>query len=58
MLEKDISILENLKIELTQKLSSGGLPFDEIADISKKLEDTANDLEEKELRWLELSDLG
>jgi ATP-binding cassette subfamily F protein uup len=58
MLEKDISILENLKIELTKKLSSGGLPFDEIADISKKLEDTVNDLEEKELRWLELSDLG
>ncbi|MCP9763676.1 ABC-F family ATP-binding cassette domain-containing protein [Lacihabitans soyangensis] len=57
-LEKEISVLENLKIELTEKLSSSNLPFDEIADISKKLEDTVNDLEEKELRWLELSELG
>lgn len=57
-LEKEISVLENLKIELTEKLSSSSLPFDEIADISKKLEDTVNDLEEKELRWLELSEMG
>ncbi|MCP9757462.1 ABC transporter ATP-binding protein [Lacihabitans sp. CCS-44] len=57
-LEKEISVLENLKIELTEKLSLGSLPFDEIADISKKLEDTVNDLEEKELRWLELSEMG
>jgi ABC transport system ATP-binding/permease protein len=57
-LEKEIQVLEKLKIELTEKLSSGNLSFDEIADISKKLEDTVNDLEEKELRWLELSELG
>lgn len=57
-LEKEIQVLEKLKIELTEKLSSGNLPFDEIADISNKLEDTVNDLEEKELRWLELSELG
>ena len=57
-LEKEIQVLEKLKIELTEKLSSGSLPFDEIADISNKLEDTVNDLEEKELRWLELSELG
>ncbi|MCF8325153.1 MAG: ABC-F family ATP-binding cassette domain-containing protein [Leadbetterella sp.] len=58
ILEKEIGVLENLKIELTEKLSSGNLSFDEIADISKKLEDAVNELEEKELRWLELSELG
>ncbi len=57
-LEKDIQTLEKTKNVLTEKLSSGNLPFDEIADISKKLEDTVNDLEEKELRWLELSEMG
>lgn len=57
-LEKDIQTLEKTKNNLTEKLSSGTLSFDEIADISKRLEDTVNDLEEKELRWLELSDLG
>lgn len=57
-LEKDLQILEKQKVELTEKLSSGTLSFDEIADISKKLEDTVNELEEKELRWLELSEMG
>ncbi|MBP6620601.1 MAG: ABC-F family ATP-binding cassette domain-containing protein [Leadbetterella sp.] len=57
-LEKDIQTLEKTKIDLTEKLSSGTLSFDEIADISKRLEDTVNDLEEKELRWLELSEMG
>ena len=56
-LEKDLQILEKQKVELTEKLSSGTLSFDEIADISKKLEDTVNELEEKELRWLELSEM-
>jgi ATP-binding cassette subfamily F protein uup len=57
-LEKEIEILEKTKIDLTEKLSSGSLPFDEIAEMSKKLEETVEKLEEKELRWLELSDLG
>ncbi|MCP9767353.1 ABC transporter ATP-binding protein [Lacihabitans sp. LS3-19] len=56
-LEKEIEILEKTKIDLTEKLSSGSLPFDEIAEISKKLEETVENLEEKELRWLELSEM-
>jgi len=55
-LEKDLPELEKTKAELTEKLSSGSLTFDQIAEISKKLEDTVNSLEEKELRWLELSE--
>jgi len=55
-LEKEIPKLESIKADFTEKLSSGTLTFDEIAEISKKLEDTVNALEEKELRWLELSE--
>lgn len=57
-LEKEMQILEKIKNELSEKLSSGNLAFDAIAEISKKLEDTVNDLEEKELRWLDLSEMS
>jgi len=55
-LEKEVAELEVKKVKLTEQLSSGDTAFDEIADISKKLEDIIADLEMKELRWLELSE--
>lgn len=55
-LEKDIPKLEAEKGELSGKLSGGITDFDEISRISARLEEVVAELEEKELRWLELSE--
>jgi ABC transport system ATP-binding/permease protein len=57
-LEKEIAKLETQKAILTEKLSSGIEDFDVLATVSKELELIIEQLETKELRWLELSDLG
>jgi ABC transport system ATP-binding/permease protein len=57
-IEKEMAVLEKTKTELTEKLSGGSINFDEIADISKKLEKTVETLEYMELRWLELSEFA
>jgi hypothetical protein len=40
---------------LIEKLNAGSENFQELANWSKAIEDIKNTLEEKELRWLELS---
>lgn len=57
-IEKTMPKLEAEKAELSGKLSSGTQDFDEIAKISARLEEVVAELEEKELRWLELSEFG
>ena len=56
-LEKDMPELEKEKQSLTLEMSTGTLPFDAIQKISDRLIVLTNQLEEKELRWLELSEL-
>lgn len=58
MLEKEIPQLEEEKNKLTEKLSSSSLSFDEIQEISNKLENLIQSLDCKESRWLELSELN
>lgn len=58
MLEKEIPQLEEEKNKLTEQLSSSSLSFDEIQEISNKLENLIQSLDYKESRWLELSDLN
>jgi ATP-binding cassette subfamily F protein uup len=55
-LEKEIPELEKEKQSLTDELSTGTLAFDAIQKISDRLIAITNSLEEKELRWLELSE--
>ena len=55
-LEKRIPELEQEKEELTEKLSGGIENFEEIARISARLEEIIANLDEMELRWLELSE--
>ncbi len=55
-LERDIPKLEAEKSELSEKLSGGTGDFEEISRISARLEEVVAELEEKELRWLELSE--
>jgi ATP-binding cassette subfamily F protein uup len=56
-LEKDMPELEKEKQSLTLEMSTGTLAFDAIQKISDRLIVITNQLEEKELRWLELSEL-
>ncbi len=56
-LEKDIERLEAEKAELESALSSGTISVDEITTISKRLPLLNDELDEKSMRWLELSDL-
>jgi ATP-binding cassette subfamily F protein uup len=54
-LEKEMAKLEAEKETLIEKLNAGSENFQELANWSKAIEDIKNKLEEKELRWLELS---
>ena len=58
ILEKEISQLEQEKNVVTEKLNSGQLPFDELQKLSNRIGEITNALDEKEMRWLELSELN
>lgn len=52
----EIAALEVKKAALVEKLNAGG-NFDELQKWSKEIEDITDALDEKELRWLELSEI-
>ncbi|HEX2607584.1 MAG TPA: ATP-binding cassette domain-containing protein, partial [Flavisolibacter sp.] len=56
-LEKDIRALENERKEIYDKLSSDTLPFDQLQKLTERITVIANLIDEKELRWLELSEV-
>ena len=55
-LEKDLESLAAEKADLEAKLSSGTLPFDQLQAASERVGQLINLIDEKELRWLELSE--
>ena len=55
-LEKEIEGLEVEKEELSVKLSSGKLSPDELIEKSNRIGELINLIDEKTLRWLELSE--
>ena len=55
-LGKDIQQLTVNKAALTEKLNSEGLPFETLQQTALVLEQTMQELDQKELRWLELSE--
>jgi len=57
-LEKEIPLLEQQKSELENLLNSGNLSHEELYDKSLELDKIKTELDEKEFRWLELSELG
>lgn len=57
-LEKDIAALEDKKTKLTESLSAPGQSHEELANTARAIEEITEQLEEKELRWLELSELA
>jgi len=56
-LESEIASLEEKKQTLENELNSGELKHDELFAKSHELEQVRNSIDEKELRWLELSEL-
>lgn len=56
-LETEIPELENKKEELEKLMNSGSLPHDELYEKSQELDKIKTLLDEKEFRWLELSEL-
>ncbi len=55
-LETEIEKLENQKAVLIEKLNSGTGDHEELTSWSKEIEDITATIEEKEMRWLELSE--
>ena len=56
-LGKDIAKLEQEQKEIEEALCSGTLSIDELTEKSKRLPEIKDALEEKEMRWLELSEI-
>ena len=56
-LEKDIAALEEEKKQLEADLCSGTLSVDELTEKSKRLPALNDELDEKTMRWLELSEI-
>ena len=57
-LEKDIATLEAEKKQIEAALCGGTTSVDEITTMSKRLPILTEELEEKEMRWLELSEFA
>ena len=56
-LEKEIATLEAEQQAIEEALCSGTLSIDELTEKSKRLPFVKEELEEKEMRWLELSEI-
>ena len=55
-LEKDMPVLIQERDQLNEKIASGALPYDELEKLLKRIAEVTEILEQKELRWLELSE--
>lgn len=57
-LESKINKLENRKAEITDKFNDTQLSMEDIGKLSKELQEVNDELEEKEMRWMELAELA
>jgi ATP-binding cassette subfamily F protein uup len=55
-LQQEIAALEKERADITEKMNSGNRPFEELQQMSVRIIDIATLLDEKEMRWLELSE--
>ncbi len=55
-IEKELPLLESEKKEIELKLSSGANTYEEIQKLSERMIQLIHQIEEKEFRWLELSE--
>jgi ATP-binding cassette subfamily F protein uup len=57
LLQKEMEDLNTEKEKITAQLNDGTLPFDELQKLSNRIGELSDLLDEKEMRWLELSEL-
>ena len=57
-LEKQIFLLEERKREITEQFNSSSLSAEKITGLSKELSALNQELEEKEMRWMELAEMA
>ena len=55
-IEGELEILEKERNTLYQRLA-GGLPYEEIQVVTNRLTDLTDQINQKELRWLQLTEL-
>jgi ATP-binding cassette subfamily F protein uup len=55
-LEKEMPALQKEKITLEEKMNVGNLPYEELQKASERVNEIIKLLDEKEMRWLELSE--
>jgi ATP-binding cassette subfamily F protein uup len=56
-LEKELPLLEEEKRNITEQMSTGGLGFEQLQQLSERMIALTQEMEEKEMRWLELSEM-
>ncbi|HUP11612.1 MAG TPA: ABC-F family ATP-binding cassette domain-containing protein [Niastella sp.] len=56
-IQQDIANLEKEKQTITEKMNDRSLPFDQLQQFSVRISEITNLVDEKELRWLELSEM-
>ena len=54
-LEVDLATLSEERATLENEISSGTLPYERLSEVSKRIEELIALIDEKEMRWLELS---
>lgn len=57
-LQKEIASLEAERQSIYKKLENQALPFDELQKLTERIGIIASNIDEKELRWLELSEIS
>ena len=55
-LEVDLATLGEERTTLENEISSGTLPYERLSEVSKRIEELITLIDEKEMRWLELSE--
>lgn len=55
-LETDMPRLEAERTQLSEAMNSGSMPYDELEKAANRIQEIAEQLDEKEMRWLELSE--
>ncbi|MGC4100329.1 ABC-F family ATP-binding cassette domain-containing protein [Ferruginibacter sp.] len=55
-IEKELPALQNEKAQLEEKMNSGSLGFEELQKAAARIGEIVSLLDEKEMRWLELSE--
>lgn len=57
-LQKEIQSLEGEKHKLSDKMNTATLPYDELMKVAQRISEINASLDQKEMRWLELSEIA